>query len=333
MSHREALQNVALSILGSQRPAHSLRGEVSELVKILAASGKFQNADSTVRAVGETETPNGLALSPSMAATCADDFVRTVEFIRGTHAAIMDIRKRNPLQAAHVLYVGCGPYAPLIIPLMTIFSSQEAIFTLLDIHPESIESAQCVVDALGLNDHLAYCETMDAISYHVDPEHAPDIILIETMQACLEVEPQVALTRHLLTQAPNAILIPEEVRVELVWVDPSREFGTSLDNLQDRIPVASAFTVNRDTVHSWTNIPGNHLPGADVQLPDPLESRYQLMLFTIVQVYREHMLKDYDSGLTSPRQFSGDRPVKVGDTIHFHYELGRQPRLIGKIST
>ncbi len=236
-----------------------------------------------------------------------------------------------------MLYVGCGPYAPLVIPLMTVLSSQEATFTLLDIHPESIASARCIVDTLGLADHLTHCEAVDAISYHIPAEHAPDIILIEVMQACLEAEPQVALTRHLLDQAPDAILIPEEIRVELAWVDPAHEFsanglGQNTNHFQERTPVSSLFTVNRETVHSWRNLTGNSLPGADLQIPDPLESRYQLMLFTLVQVYGDHLLKDYDSGLSSPRQFSGDRPVEAGNTVRFHYKLGRQPRLIGKVA-
>jgi hypothetical protein len=336
--HFEALRSIVSPILDSQRPAHSLRWEVVEMTKILVDSGTFRAAHYADISFGETQTPNGLALSPAMAAMCADDFVRTIEFIRGTHAAIVDIRKLYPVHPVRVLYAGCGPYATLAIPLMTIFSSQEAVFTLLDIHPESIESAKCVVDTLGLADYLAHCETIDAMSYLVDPEQTPDIILIETMQACLASEPQVALTRHFLSQAPNAILIPEEVRVDLVLVDPSHEFvldglEKNAGNIQhDRIPVASVFVVNRDTVNSWKSISSNQLPGSAARLPDSIEQRYQPMLFTNVRVYRNHVLKDYNSGLTYPRQFSGDKAIKAGDTIHFHYELGRQPRLKGEIS-
>jgi len=77
------------------------------------------------------------------------------------------------------------------------------------------------------------------------------------MQACLESEPQVAVTRHLLKQAPQAILVPEEVRVDLALVDPSREFDmTALEQKRaptqrERIPVGSVFVVNRETVRLW----------------------------------------------------------------------------------
>jgi len=333
----ELLRSVSASILDQQLPACLLRREVVALTKILADSGTFRSACQEDLLDGETRTANGLALSPTLAARCADDFVRTIEFIRGTHAAIADIRKQYPARPARVLYAGCGPYATLAVPLMAIFSPQEAAFTLLDIHPESIESVKCIVATLGLADRVARCETMDAGLYQVDPDQPPDVILMEMMQACLKSEPQVAITRHLLPQAPHAILIPEEVRIDLVLVDPSREFA--LDDLEqniggiqrDRIPVASVFVLNRETVKSWKSIGSNRLPGLAARLPDSMQQRYQPMLFTNIRVYQSHVLKDYDAGLTCPRHFSSDAPINAGDTIYFHYELGRRPRLKGEV--
>jgi hypothetical protein len=335
--HPGALRSVTASIVDPQRPTQSLRQEVVEMTKILADAGTFRSARQADISAGETRTSNGLALSPSMAAMCADDPVRTIEFIRGTQAAIMDIREQYPDRPARILYAGCGPYATLAIPLMTIFSPQEAVFTLLDIHPESIESVIYIAETLGLTDSIAHNETMDAGTYHIDPDQPPDIILLEIMQACLAAEPQVAITRHLLLQAPDAILIPEEVRIDFVLADPSHEFGLdgrarNADELQrDRILVAPVFVVNRETVNSWKSIRGNRLPGSAARLPDPVEQRYQPMLFTNMRVYQNHVLKEYDSGLTCPRLFTSNAAIQAGDTIQFHYELGRQPQLKGEV--
>jgi hypothetical protein len=160
---------------------------------------------------------------------------------------------------------------------------------------------------------------------------------MEIMQACLESEPQVAIARQLLKQAPHAVLIPEEVRIELTLVDTSREFD--LDGLErnrdiiqrDRIPVASVFVVNRETVKSWDGNCSNRLTASTVRMPDPLEQRYQPMLFTVIRIYKNHVLKDYDSGLTCPRTPSIDGAIKPGDTIQFYYELGSRPRLNGQV--
>jgi hypothetical protein len=273
-----------------------------------------------------------------MAAMCADDFVRTIAFIRGTHAAILDLRKRFTDRPVRVLYVGCGPYATIAAPLMSVLSSTEATFTLIDVHPESIRSAKAIIDTLGFADSVSSFETLDAASYRVSLDEPPDLILLEIMQACLESEPQVAITRHLLMQAPHAILVPEEICIDLTLVDPSCEFDLdgfeqNRDPLQrDRIPVASVFVVNRETVTSWGSNCKNRIPASIVRIPPSLEQRYQPMLFTVIRVYKGHILKDYDSGLTCPRPPSVEGTFRPGETIHFYYELGDHPRLKGKSS-
>ncbi len=325
------------TLLDSQRSAHTLRPEVVELTSLLADSQTVRITSQEDISGGETRTPNGLAISPTMAAMCADDFVRTIGFIRGTHDAIVDIRKRFPDRPAQVLYVGCGPYAALAVPLMTTFTPAEANFTLLDVHPESIACAKTIVNTLSLAESIKSFETIDAGTYRVCPDHPPDIILIEIMQACLESEPQVAIIRHLLKQAPQAILVPEEVRIDLMLVNPLREFDLqSVEEnrdpvRRDRIAFASVFVVNRETVNSWDSNCGKRLPASTIQIPDPLEQSYQPMLFTVVRIYKNHILKDYDSGLTCPRSLSIDDVFKPGDTIQFYYELGSHPRLKGKV--
>ena len=150
---------------------------------------------------------------------------------------------------------------------MVIFSSLEATFTLLDIHSESIASARSIVDTLCLSESVVSFETLDAGLYHLSPDQPPDVILIEIMQACLESEPQVAVTRHLLPQAPNAILIPEEVRIDLTLVAPSNEFNLDSweqnggDKQRDRVPVGPAFVVNRETVSLWKSDSSSRFTG------------------------------------------------------------------------
>lgn len=327
------LRKATATVLDGTQPAHTLRPEVIEIATALARSQTVWATPEQDISSGETRTPNGLALSPTMAAMCAEDYMRTIAFIRGTHAAIVEVRQRLPDRPVRVLYAGCGPYATLAVPLMTLFSAAELTFTLLDIHPESIKSAESIVDTLCLSNSVEGFETVDAGSYRVNPDQAPDIILIEVMQACLESEPQVAITRHLLSQAPNAILIPEEVRIEVQLVDPAKEFelvGLSPEGKplqRDRIAAGPVFVVNRESVNLWKHISGNRLPGLAVQIPESVGQRYQPMLFTKICTYQKHILQDYDSGLTCPKTLSTERAIKAGDSIQFHYELGAHPRL------
>ena len=335
----EKLKRLVTTILDSGSPAYSLRPELLEMVATFTGSREVGPESRQDISVGETRTLNGLAISPAMAAMCVEDYVRTIAFLRGTYDAITDVRNRFPRRPARVLYVGCGPYAALAVPLMTIFSSAEANFTLLDLHSESITSARSIIETLGLSGSVSSYETQDAGSYCVSSDDPPDIILIEIMQACLEAEPQVAVARHLLPQAPGAILVPEEVRVDLKLIDPGKEFALDAPDRneseidRDRLTVGSVFVLNRESVDSWKSITSGCLPGLSVQVPEATGQRYQPMLFTEICVYQNHILKDYDSGLTCPRVLSTDKAIRAGDTIKFYYELGPRPGLKSKVCT
>jgi len=334
---RDQLHAVARCLLDLQRPVHTLRPEVLELAQILARAQTVPVARGVDIGSGRTRTAHGIALSPGMAAMCAEDYVRTVQFIRGTHAAIVDVRQRFPDRPVRVLYAGCGPQATLAVPLMAVFPPAEATFTLLDLHPESIESARNVIESLGLPLSVASYEVVDATCYCLPADWRPDLLLTETMRACLEAEPQVAITRHLLNQAPEAVLVPEEVRVDLMLVDVACEFdlrtgeGSRVPVQRNRVLVGTVFTLNRETVKGWGSSADVQFPGATVRVPDGVDSRYQPLLFTAIRVYGDHWLKDYDSGLTSPRQPTIEGAIKQGASIQFQYDLGDHPRLHGRV--
>jgi hypothetical protein len=333
----EKLRKVTMTLLDPENPSWSLRPEILELTTILSEAQTVRPGQQDHISDGESRTSSGLALSPTMAAMCADDFVRTVKFIRGLYGAVVDQRKQVSDRPVRVLYIGCGPYATLAVPLMSVLSPAEATFTLLDVHSESILSARSIVDSLNLVDSVTGYETRDAGSYHICPDEPPDIIILEIMQACLKKEPQVAITRHLLKQAPLAVLIPEEVSIGLVLINPAREFdwngqGNDSGPIQrDRIPIDSVFVLNRATAQSWEAITGDRLPAGRLKLPGLMEKKYEPMLLTTIRVHGDHILKDYESGLTGPRSPSVNGSLKPGATIEFHYELGADPQLVGEV--
>ena len=111
------LRELTRLLLDGQASAEALRPEVLELAAILASAQTSVSGRREGIANGETRTTEGLALSPSMALMCADDYLRTIRFIRGTYAAIADLGKQIPGRPVRVLYVGCGPLATLAAPL------------------------------------------------------------------------------------------------------------------------------------------------------------------------------------------------------------------------
>ena len=329
----DRLRRLALKILDTRHPPYSLHAEVAKLAQLLDGCATVRIDPSKDISDGETRTKNGLALSPVMAAMCVQDFARTVVFIRGLHAAVQDSRNRSLGRPTRVLYVGCGPYAVLAVPLMAVFSPQDVRFTLLDIHPPSVDSTRSVVNTLGLSEYVTSYEVIDAMRYQVRRDETPDVTVMEIMNACLEKEPQVAITRHLLDQAPRTILVPESVRVDAYLVDVSKEFTvfdpqrTVTNSDRDRIFLGMVFELSRETVKLWRSESNTRLPAASIQIPDPLKNRYTPMFFTTIRVYKNHRLKEYDSGLTTPRILQSNSPLRGGDTIKFYYRLGSHPVL------
>ena len=321
------LRDLAAEVIVSGRPRSSLRGEVLSLKSILSEAGLYRFDPEADISFGETRTTSGVAVSPTMAAMCLDDYARTTEFLRGVFAAITTAKRVISDRPVHILYAGCGPFAALAVPVMAVLKPEDAAFTLIDIHPESIESARAVVDSFGFSDRVKAFEIADAADYKIDAGNAPDIILSETLRATLKAEPQVAITRNLVTQAPNAVLIPEEIRVELKLVDLSREFDFNGAGVErDRIYVGDVFVLNREVVAAWQEIDTGFLEGSTLRLPASFGSEYVARLFTMIRVFGDHKLEDYMSGLTYPRRFIKDE-VEPGDEIRFWYKLGPDPGL------
>ena len=74
-----------------------------------------------------TSLSGGVALSSQHALDCLRDPLRTVRFIKAMHSAINDAVLEFPDTAINLLYAGCGPVAPIILPLLHKFVKPQAI--------------------------------------------------------------------------------------------------------------------------------------------------------------------------------------------------------------
>lgn len=336
MQNREIFEQLAQAILAPERAASSLFKEVNLLSDMLVRIGQYPNCFEDDLARGETRTAQGLALSPQAAAMCARDFVRTVQFMRSVFQAVSEQILETPTRTVNLLYVGCGPFALLVLPLMLCLTPQQVQINLIDIHTDSLDSAKRVIDFLELKAFIAEAKVVDAMAYCVDSERTPDIVLLEIMQASLEKEPQLALSRHLMKQVPNAVLIPENIEVSLCLLDPSKEFSPhnlNHDSSEDkkyapwqRIYLGSLIQVNRQTIQAWENIVDGNLPAVFVTMPIQIPHGYSAMLMTSIKVYGEYVLHAYDSGLTYPRRLNVS--FRGGDVLCFSYAFGEHPRLL-----
>lgn len=326
----DQLRNIAQAILDPGKELADLIPEAQALRDLFEQRANFQIDHATGVGEGETRLASGLAISPTLAAMCIRELFRTAAFIRGLGNAIRDAR--HPHRPVRVLYAGCGPYALLALPLMTVFRKEQALFTLLDIHRECLDDAMKLIDSFGLAGHVDGCFCADATTFRIPAEAMPDVIVSETMAVALHNEPQVSIERNLLSQAPGAKMVPQRVSVEACVLRPGKEHvfmpagftGEFPAPERDRIHLGNLFDLDADSVRGWEGIEGDRLPAGRVRIPRPLDGRVPHLLTRIV-VYGETTLQDYDCSLTVPRRLG--REIEGGEELQFHYQLGNDPEL------
>ena len=336
----EEFKHLTMETLTHDGPRGILSGVVGELVDILDRAADFQIDSRLDITEGEIPSSEGLAISPTQAAMCAGEFQRTAVFLRGLHDAIKSLIEAKSPEVVRVLYAGSGPYATLAIPLMTIFPPEAVRFTILDIHPDSIKHVKLLVRRLGLADCVDASVVADACHYTIPDDSIPHIILSETMSTALEKEPQVAIMRHLLYQAPDAIIVPESVRVEAFLVDTSKEIdvivpeseGPASKSPPDRIPLGPVFELNATAIRSWSSLSGDRLPAATIHIPPPPEPLYRPYLFTTITTHGKHLLRTHDCSLTGIREILESDDYAAGGSWQFHYRCGASPGLIAEAS-
>ena len=104
-------------------------------------------------------------MSPLDAARCLLDARRTAIYLRGVHGAIKEAQRRFPEEIIHVLYAGCGPFAPLCLPLLPLLTGEALHFTFLDVHARAVESVQTILATLRLDGVKVDCLVCDATRY------------------------------------------------------------------------------------------------------------------------------------------------------------------------
>ncbi len=294
--------------------------------------------------VEETALPEGTALSPRDAARCVLDFARTAGFLKGVRAAIIEAQHRFPDQTLHVLYAGCGPFAPLMIPLTTEFRSAQVQFTLLDIHQRSLDAARKIVVTLGLTDFVRDYVRADAVSYQQPPESAPHIVVAETMQRALAKEPQVAVTCNLAAQLiENGIMIPQRISLSACLANLNKEIvftedEASPETRRQRIYLGEIFELTAESsrrVRDWPTAEemagARSSPAVRLRVPQLDDESYKLMILTDITVFDNIVIGEYDAGVTYPAVLDDVGRIESGMELEFYYLTGERPGLRYKI--
>src|SRR5215208_2576787 len=317
-NHSLLLKQIADDLL-FQQDDDRLSAAATQLYSLCSSVTGIDESSIHTEDLKEARLPNGNAISPKDAARCVLDYRRTSKFLRGIHAAIVEAQKRFPNTTIEILYAGCGPFAPLAVPLTSRFSSGEIQFTLLDIHKRSLDGAQRIFQAFGLTGFVRDYIQADATSYvHHSPFH---LIITETMQRALEKEPQVAITFNLAPQLrQGGIFIPEKICVHACFYNPVLE---SRQVNMARTDLGPILELTAEDLHALSD--EVCLPAVALDIPGESNKSLGLMLLTTVKVFESVVLDEYESGITCPVILHDFSWTKGGTRIEFVYFLGAEP--------
>jgi len=249
---------------------------------------------------------SGVAINPRAAAHCVSDYQRSVVFIRAIHTAIGRLIARSEQGIVRVLYAGCGPYATLLLPVLSDFPPERLQLQLLDIHQASLDSVERLLEHFDLTAYDLTTQQADASRHRC--QQPPNLVITETMQKALEQEPQFAVTANLAPQlATNGIFIPERIDVDLCLAQSTK-----------RHTLARLLSLPRDA--------GATPQAKTICLPalTGLDSM-RAELITSIQVLEHYQLLPGEAQITLPRPCPELSPLRVGDSFRIGFVAGNYP--------
>ena len=284
----------------------------------------------------EIVVQGGIALSSSGAADCVDDCLRTVNFIKGIHKALNNLVVHFPNRNINILYAGCGPYATLILPLLSLFSKERISAVFLDINISSIESVQKIISIIAFEDYNLQLIEADATTYVIPESFEVDLAVSETMHYALTREPQVAISRNIIRQLPqHAIFIPQEIKIDLAYTFFDYEPSLKMDingikgykNMQPYIYnvfVDRLLTINKE--HFVGDLIASKIETDYYTLPINFSNHPDICLFTEIKIFEDIELKTAESYITNPYCLVSIYGISNYTEIQFVYDYGDIPK-------
>lgn len=194
-------------------------------------------------------------------------------------------------------------------------------------HPAAAAAVARLFEALGLLGFVRGVVTADATSWAPPGNAGFDLLLVEAMERSLAREPQAALCRNLVPHlAPEGVLLPERVAVDLVLSDPEVETAADAGaeaRAAARVPVGRLLELTRESAAR----PACAFPPVTVVLPEAVGPRRRATLLTSVGFFGGHAIAEGASGLTTPEVLWGFPPLAAGARVSFRYREGRAPGL------
>lgn len=322
----KSLQQITKDILGAEKDTSK-----AAVIRLFDFYKQFPLSSNDLK---DVQLSYGFALCEQYAADCILDYKRTCSFIKGIYKAINDVLASNKGGKVHILYAGCGPYAPLLIPILNLLRDDRLYITFIDINQSSVNELQTVVNTLSLNIFIESTKVADAITYQ-HPRKL-DLIITETMFLALTREPQVAIAQNLMPQLKeNGILIPEEISINLGYSDTKKEprlqclpnnYSIKGDLLfQPKKDLVELLKIEKGMRYSETKErPFFETEWINIENIEEYDSN--IMLYTALKVYKEETLLKAESNITNPLCIGSLTNLKEEKSFKLKYTITKEPK-------
>ena len=337
----------------SKKNIELILNEESSFDIIKSAIDSFYDNFSTITNIsGKMERPepatilsSGSVQSTKTSAGSMLDYVKTTKFLRGIKEEIAYQLKSLNKKSISILYASPGPFAPLLIPLLPLYGSEQLKISLLEYHEDSINGLEKIISDHNLKDYIDKIENIDPSIYENPENKLFDIIIIENIQKALSVEPQVALTNHLSNYvSEDGALIPKEIKISAqladlhselsfakskwtnFWLNIKRKSAKERRILLDEIFILN---INSNKNENFVNHKNNLIELPKIIADNKIGSMTNLILLTEIHITDDIILTEEDSTGSTGLFYDKDLlPVEPGMELKFFYQLGSQPRIV-----
>ncbi|TMO89431.1 hypothetical protein [Pseudoalteromonas ruthenica] len=305
---------------------------------------------------------HGLVMAPNYCIHTIKDTLRVSRYLRAIDKAVTALLDDEQGQL-HIAYPACGPFAPLLVPLLSYYQSQgidgrRLRVTFIDIQPGAIKALHHLLAQLGLQEyvHQLYCG--DACQYN-----APmlfDLVVVEAMQHGFSREGHLAIARHFAKQLSHTgYLIPERIDIhamlnvaqreyveqwQLHGLTPQEQHQLQAEVASERTELGQIMSLTADSLKAMApqqiNEQQQLIEGATLRiphLPDKADKQ-TLSLYTDISLFAGETLNLYESGITHPLpdlsvcinfepqdRHPDDTVAQSGDELKFYYCLNGLP--------
>ncbi|MFH4389681.1 SAM-dependent methyltransferase [Vibrio alginolyticus] len=303
---------------------------------------------------------SGLVMSPLNCKHTIKDVYRIKGFACGINKAIQHMLANK--SQVKVLYPACGPFAPLLLPLLAHYKQSDRIsaeqlqVTLVDIHPGAIKALNQLIADLDIADYIEALVEEDATQF--SPTQTFDLLILEAMQHGFSREGFLSIAKHLVQYLHiQGEMIPNQVSVRAMMVIGETEFNQQWEKaeyahsnhcqpeaIDDRIDLGEILNVNKAMLlrSEIFELDGGikMLQGNTIELPKdvPDMAKRILAIYSHIDTYGDAMVGQYDSGITHPKPdmtfYVDAKPkavehhyfeAKGGDKVSFYYQLTGLP--------